>query len=152
MALKNVRRQVSREVTPSFRSEGPNSTHSSLAVTLEKNFCSIFSPLTQVYKHPMRSGSLQEYLKSHNVSWKPGISSGLISHSARIQYLLWIDCAQSPSGCMAFHCIQNACAKLSVTSLSPELRLHIGDPLTVTVSKIRHKVNNLNAWARKKQS
>ena len=29
---------------------------------------------------------------------------------------------------------------------------HIGDPLTVTVRKIRLKVNNLNAWARKKQS
>ena len=97
----------------------------------------------------MRSGSLKEYLESHNVSWKPGISSGLIGHSARIQYLLWIDCAQSPSGCMAFHCIQNACAKLSVTSLSPELRLHKGDPLTVTVRKIRHKVNNLTAGREK---
>ena len=53
---------------------------------------------------------------------------------------------------MVFHCIQNACAKLSLTSLSPELHLHICDPLTVTVRKIRHKVNNLNTWARKKQS
>ena len=28
--------------------------------SLEKNFCSIFSLLTRVYKHPMRSGSLEE--------------------------------------------------------------------------------------------
>lgn len=28
--------------------------------SLEKNFCSIFSLLTQVYKHPMKSGSLEE--------------------------------------------------------------------------------------------